>query len=339
MTVDLVPVARTTLDRLEALGVDLAAVLRHASLPSSRFEGAKAHLATREFFAFWRAVEDVGGVRGVGLRLGGDASPQQNVASMAALHAPSFGEALRKLARYKRLVCPEQVMIGVARGEARVRFEWVLAEEDPPATLIDGVFASAAQLARRGTGKELRPRRLELTRRRSDEALLAKHFGCPVKFDAPADLLVFDGKALAEPFVTHNPELLAVLVPGLEAALREGGVGAPSLLDDVRAVLSQRICGERPAVDKVAKALGLSGRTLQRRLEELGTSYQRLLDDVRHRSARRLLSNTDLDPGEVAFLLGFEEFNSFTRAFHGWEGTTPARWRAARAEEPAADQS
>jgi AraC-like DNA-binding protein len=71
----------------------------------------------------------------------------------------------------------------------------------------------------------------------------------------------------------------------------------------------------------------MSGRTLQRRLEELGTSYQALLDEVRRRSARRLLVKTDLDTGEVAFLLGFEELNSFTCAFHAWEGTTPARWR------------
>ena len=71
----------------------------------------------------------------------------------------------------------------------------------------------------------------------------------------------------------------------------------------------------------------MSARTLQRRLGELGTSYQDLLDDVRRRAARRLLANTDLGTGEVAFLLGFEEANSFTRAFQGWERTTPAKWR------------
>jgi AraC-like DNA-binding protein len=156
--------------------------------------------------------------------------------------------------------------------------------------------------------------------------MLQRHFGCEVRFDAPADLLVLDATALAEPFVTHNAELLEVITPGLEAALNESG-HARTLADDVRTALSQRICGERPAVEKVAKALGMSPRTLQRRLEELGTTYQRLLDDVRRRSARRLLTNTDLDSGEVAFLLGFEELNSFTRAFHGWEGTTPTRWR------------
>ena len=79
----------------------------------------------------------------------------------------------------------------------------------------------------------------------------------------------------------------------------------------------------------MAKDLGLSSRTLQRRLRDLGTSHQALLDDVRRRSAKRLLAKTDLEQGEVAFLLGFEELNSFTRAFHGWEGTSPSRFRAA----------
>ena len=66
---------------------------------------------------------------------------------------------------------------------------------------------------------------------------------------------------------------------------------------------------------------------MQRRLGALGTSYQALLDDVRRQSARKLLANTDLAVGEVAFLLGFEEGNSFVRAFNAWEGTSPARWR------------
>ena len=200
----------------------------------------------------------------------------------------------------------------------------MFAGEGPPALLIDGVFAGVALLARRGTGKTVAPLRIELARRRAGESMLRRHFGCDVRFDAPLDLMVFEAKALDEPFVTHNAELLEVLVPGLEAALNDG---ARSLADDVRSTLTQRISGERPAVEKVAKALGMSVRTLQRRLEDLGTSYQALLDDVRRRSARRLLANTDLDTGEVAFLLGFEELNSFTRAFHGWEGTTPARWR------------
>jgi len=328
MSADLLPLPASQLERLAALGVDVARVLRLSNIARSRFEEGKARVTTAEFFAFWRAVEDVADTRDLGLRFGSETSPhQQHVASMAALHSPNLGEALKRLARYKRLVCPEQITIDVVRGEARLRFEWLLAGEGPPTVLIDGIFAGTLLLAQRGTGRPIVPRRVELARRRANEPMLRRHFGCDVRFDAPSDLLVFEAKALDEPFVTYNPELLEVIVPGLDAALKEG-VGARSLADDVRSTLGQRISGERPAIDKVAKAMGMSPRTLQRRLEELGTSYQELLDDVRRRSARRLLASTDLDAGEVAFLLGFEELNSFTRAFHGWEGTTPTRWRA-----------
>jgi AraC-like DNA-binding protein len=100
-----------------------------------------------------------------------------------------------------------------------------------------------------------------------------------------------------------------------------------TVADDVRTILGRRMHGERPTVEKIADEMRMSPRTLQRRLEAAGTTYQELLDEVRRQSARRLLANTNLDAGEVAFLLGFEELNSFTRAFHGWEGTTPTRWR------------
>lgn len=66
-------------------------------------------------------------------------------------------------------------------------------------------------------------------------------------------------------------------------------------------------------------------------LEEAGTSYQRLLDEVRQQAARQPLEDTQLEAGEIAFVPGFGELNSFTRAFRGSEGTTPARWRTAQA--------
>ena len=328
MTPDIVPLPLALLDRFAHIGLNVDAILERAKIPRSRFQGAAPHTTTVEFFALWEAVGASGGGGDLGLRFGTETLPhQQSVASLAALHSPTLGEGLKKLARYKRLVCPEQITIDLARGEARIRFEWLLAEGHPPPMLIDGIFAGVVDLARRGTGTPLRPRRIELTRRRAQEAVLRLHFGCSVRFDAPADVIVLDETALALPLVTHNAQVLALLLPGLESALADNH-SSRTLADDVRTVLRQRICGERPAVEKIARSLGMSPRTLQRRLGELGTTYQKLLDEVRHRSARRLLANTDLAAGEVAFLLGFEEMNSFTRAFHVWEGTTPARWRA-----------
>jgi uncharacterized membrane protein/AraC-like DNA-binding protein len=124
----------------------------------------------------------------------------------------------------------------------------------------------------------------------------------------------------------RGSQLLAVLLPGLERAI-EQDERARTLADDVRLALSQRMCGERPAVAKVAKSLGMSARTMQRRLGDLGTTYQDVLDDVRRRSAHQLLANESLGIGEVAFLLGFEEVNSFTVPF------TPGKRRRRRSGE------
>jgi AraC-like DNA-binding protein len=330
MMPDQIALPASLLERFARVGVDVDALLRRAGIPRSRFAEANPQGTTAEYFALWRAAGETGRSADIGLQAGSNTlAHHQSVATLAALHSPTLGEGLQKLARYKRLVCPEEVTIKVHRGEARLRFDWVLADTQPPPMLIDCIFASIVDLAKRGTGAPLKPRRIELTRppTPTHEATLRNHFGCPIKFDAAADLLVFDEAALALPLVTHNAQLLALIVPGLESALEQTG-SVRTLADDVRAALSQAISGERPAVEKVAKSLGMSPRTLQRRLGQLGTTYQKLLDEVRRRSARRLLANTELGAAEVAFLLGFEELNSFTRAFHAWEGTTPLRWRA-----------
>jgi AraC-like DNA-binding protein len=325
---DLVPIPLDLFDRLRRAGLDVDAILRRAKLPRSRFSVPKPQGTTAEFFALWRAVEAENNDPGLGLRIGVEVLPDEdNVVSLAAMHSATLGEGLQKLARFKRLVCPEKISIDVEEGEARLRFDWLLAQDTPPTILTDIIFAGVTNLAQRGTKTAVRPRRLEFIRRPANEAMLRRHFRCELRFDAPHDLLAFDEAVLALPMVNRNAQLLAVLLPGLEKAVGQDD-DARTLADDVRMTLSETMCGDRPAIAKVAKSLGMSARTMQRRLGELGTTYQGVLDDVRRQSARRLLANTDLAIGEVAFVLGFEEVNSFTRAFHAWEGSTPVRWRA-----------
>jgi AraC-like DNA-binding protein len=322
---DLVPIPLALFDRLARAGLDVDAILRRANLPRSRFNVARPEGTTAEFFALWRAVEESTTDPSFCLRLGVEAfTDTENVVVLAALHSDTLGEGLQKLARYKRLVCPERISIEVKRGEAQLRFEWLLAKDDPPMLLTEIIFAGVVHLAQRGTMMPVKPRRLEFARRQANEAILRRLFGCELYFDAPYDLMVFDEAMLALPMVNRNAQLLAVLVPGLELALPKNDP-ARTLADDVSEALSETMSGDRPTVSKVAKSLGMSVRTLQRRLGELGTTYQDVLDNVRHRSARRLLTSTNLGMGEVAFLLGFEEVNSFLRAFDLWEGTTPAR--------------
>lgn len=308
--------------------MDVPTVLKHAGLPDDLVGQSRAVVSTAQFFQLWRSAEALYSDPTLGIRLGdGTRTEVYDVVSLAALHSANLGEAMHKLARYKRLTCPEDISIDLSRDEAAVSMRWMLADGDAPHFLIDAVFASHLALAERGTGRSIRLRRLELTRRPVAVDVLSAHFHCELRFNAAQDRIVYDRADLDLPFITHDQDHLAELVPALEASLQELSA-TTSLRDKVWNVLARGMRGGHLRMAQVADALHLSPRTLQRKLGEAGTSYQQLLDQVRRHLARRLLDATDLDTGEIAFLLGFEELNSFNRAFRQWEGETPTRWRS-----------
>jgi AraC-like DNA-binding protein len=284
---------------------------------------------TRDFFRLWAAADDVFDDRSAGLRFGADAiGGGYGVAAIVALHAPDFRRALAALARYKRLTCPEVVEVEIAGAEATVRYRWLQASGEVPRLLVDTTMASLRELARRGTAARVAPVRLELARRPMDQALLRRHFACPIIFGAAHDAMVFDRTALDVPFVIADGGAFAHMLDGLEARIADGE-GASVLVGEARVAIARRLSGGlQPSIAAVAHRLGISSRTLQRRLDEGRTSFQQQLAEVRRITAGRLLANTDLDPVAIAILLGFVEPNSFVRAFRAWERTTPLRWRA-----------
>ena len=118
------------------------------------------------------------------------------------------------------------------------------------------------------------------------------------------------------------------LHPHFENQLKEGRA-RKSILGQVKWVLRRLLSGSRPDLLMIAKELGMSERTLQRRITEEGTTFRQLLNETRHELVRQYLGNASVEITEAAFLIGYEDPNSFYRAFRSWEGKTPAEWRAA----------
>jgi AraC-like DNA-binding protein len=212
-----------------------------------------------------------------------------------------------------------------------VEVSWPFAgKETPPELMMDAVFALVLELGRRGTKMKLTPKRVELARNPDKASGLEGYYGCPVKYRAPRNQLVFRASDLELPFGTHNEELLAMLSPQFEARL-EKEKEEESILDQVKWILKRLLSGSRPDLAMVAKELGMGERTLQRRITDEGTSFRELLNTTRHELVKEYLSNSSVEITETAFLLGYEDPTSFYRAFRSWEGTTPAEWRAAHA--------
>lgn len=305
-------------------------MLRAAALPAGFFRQEKILATTEELFALWNAIAQVSGDPGVGLSLGSEAQLERNdPAAIAALCSESFRDALGRMARYKQLTCPEEIRVSNAREETAIEFAWLLARQAEPAVLVDLCFAWIVAIGRRGTGSALCPLRLELARPAAHRKVLESHFGCRVTFEAGRNALVFRTAELERPFVTHNAELLGMIAPQLEAELG-ARASAQSLGERVKAIVKRVLAGQRPSIRAVAQRLGLSTRTLQRRLTDDGLTFQELVEEARRELARHYLRQDALELNETAYLLGYKDGNSFFRAFHQWEGTTPGEWRSSQ---------
>ena len=316
-----------TFTKLEELGVRASEVLRRAGLPQRYVEQPRVLLSTEEWFAFWRAIGEASSDPAIGLLLGTETKTERFSANgLAALSTENFGAAVNQMARYKQLTCPEEILQEKDDEEWSIQFRWLLAEEAEPTILIDCCFAWLLSTARLGTGTRLFPLRVEFVQPRPHVKTIERHFGCSVVSDASRNALVFRAADAQRRFVTRNAELLALLAPQFEEELKRENAD-DDFPERVRLAIQQKLTGRRPTIDDIADALHISSRTLQRRLQDEGSSFQRVLEGARHQLARHYLNNSTLELNEAAYLLGYEDGNSFVRAFRGWEGVPPARWR------------
>ena len=326
MTADKSKVPPAFWQTVEHLGVPPAALLRQARLPATLHLSA-GQVTTAQFFSLWKALEELKPEPGLGLMLVEHTDTSlYPPSSLAAFYARDYRDGVLRIARFKRLCSPEQLHVEQGRDGCVVTTEWPHATEPEPAILTDVTFASLVELGRRGTGQRLAPQRIELLRRRPKSDVYQKYFDCPVRFGASRNAITLKTVDLNRPFPGHNQELLDIVTPALVSALGELQARS-SIKEQVKVVLKRSLASGRPELSDVARDLGLSERTLQRRITEDGTSFRDVLIEARQELGRQLLSDPSAEIDEVACLLGYQDASSFYRAFRYWEGVTPSRWR------------
>lgn len=150
-----------------------------------------------------------------------------------------------------------------------------------------------------------------------------------LRFGAPVLGFAFDRECLDLPLPKADRNLQEVLVPYADQRLSQLPT-AKSVTADVRSLIAAQLAGGGPDVGAVASRLGMSLRTLARRLEAEGTSFRELVDDVRQQAALEWVGQRSLPFSEIADRLGFSHAAAFHRAFRRWTGQTPLRYRKAR---------
>ncbi|HEX6703462.1 MAG TPA: AraC family transcriptional regulator [Albitalea sp.] len=308
------------------VGLSPAAVLRSAGLPMRVLQLPAPRVPVADYFALWRSMAAHSGDVNIGIRLATAVkSDLTEPLFLAMTSSRSAADALSVLCAYKRLLSPEDMVLTRDGERVRLAIHWPAAVDAAPRELVDAELAFIVEVLRRGTARPaLAPRELHLRVTALDAgALHAAHFRCPIRTGAEHDAIVFDAADLAQGFVTFNPQLQDALLPYLNETLPRPA----SPVGRVRMAIAERLRGQRPAIRQVARELAMSTRGMQRLLHLHGTSFRRLLDEVRREHAQGLLGSTAFSDSEVSFLLGFEEPSSFYRAFRTWTGMSPSEFR------------
>jgi len=250
------------------------------------------------------------------------------VLSYAVLNAPTVGTGLRNLDRYGRShVQGGRITLAREGREAQLRYVLEVADRELARQHVESAAVVGLRIVRRLAGDTWRPRRVVFGHvRPRDAAEHARIFGCPVRFGGDEQLLMsFDAADLERPVAGADRRLLPIIEQHLDKLLDIDVKAA--LVQDVRSVLAQVLCDGNPTIRLVAKRLGMSVRTLQRRLDGHDVVFRDLVQEIRRELAERYLAERSANLTEVAFLLGYSELSTFDRAFRRWTGSTPVAAR------------
>ena len=303
------------------------------------FKLDKILVSTEEFFALHRGIAEASNDPAIGLKLGTEERLERyDPVKIAAISARSFRDAVERLSRYKQLTCPEEIRVVERGNESAVQFVWLLAHEKEPPLLVDVCFAWIVAHGASGHWATSDPKARRVSTSSSASRNVRRAFQLSREIQSRQNALIFSKTDMELPFVTHNADLLATVAPQLEAELTEQ-LAHKTFAEQAKGILKHLLAGQRPGIQDLARELHLSTRTLQRRLTEQSISFQRLLDEARRELARHYLLHSSRELNETAYLLGYEDANSFFRAFHHWEGTTPGQWRATQKNSQPTTQS
>ena len=314
--------SQSYLENLKALGLDFKQILTLAQLPDTTWK-EEMTLSTLDYFHLLTALDKVVTDEQI-LAMSRIRDIQMFMPPFfAALSTKNGLAAIEHFAKFKKITGPIVVSMEIFDDLARVNFRYDYAGLDLPRFAVLNEQLLLLDLIRTGTGEAVKPVRVGTPYTYGE--LAQSVFACHVE-QMEGNELVFQKADLEKPFLTANNVMLDYLEPQLKERLAEA-MTSESFTGVVQQKLYQMIPSGAFGIEDIAASLGISSRTLQRNLTAEGTKFNQELHNVQKLLAFSYFKNPDLSTEEVAYLLGYAEVSSFSRAFKKWTGETITAYR------------
>jgi AraC-like DNA-binding protein len=315
---------------LERSGYSINAFRRLSGVGAEESNDPDARVPIETMVRRWKAALELTENPALGLAVGADySSISHGILGHLISHSDTLGDALKVLCRYQRLLSGGDFLELVEdRSEASLTYHADDPDPDLWPTVVERAFASVVTVA---TGEAmgrftLKAVEFDYPKPRHSSAYSAL-FAAPCRFGAPKSRLIFPRSHMGLRMRNRHSSLHAVLSREVEAT-------HPGLIEDKRGTRA-RLWKTLPnlldrgaiSAEEASNALGVSERTLHRRLSLEGATYSELLDKARFERSIRLMGAPDASIEEIAMACGFQDNSGFYRALKRWTGMTPRAFR------------
>lgn len=320
---------RAYLELVSDIGVSREEFLAAARIDAERLDDIYGRLALAELDRVQEVALALTGDPALGLHMAERASaPAYDVMGYLVSHAATLRECFQNLSRYSRILSDVTTTIEEHADVATVVCRFMGPPDTPAVRLrAELVMMGFLRVLRSFCGESTMPHEVLFEHAAPpyrDE--YSRLFGGRERFEQPVTALRFDRVLLESETAYKNPRLKSILTDEAERLL-ERLERAATTAERIREWLALRGAKNPPAMMEAAKQLGISVRSLRRRLVEEGASYPKLVEEAQAALAKRLLDASDRSIYEVAFEMGFSDPSAFHRAFRRWTGMTPVQYR------------
>jgi AraC-like DNA-binding protein len=323
-------IARLAYARAKQADLPLQSLLSTAGLTTTQIEDRHARLKVKDQIRFLELVADVLHEDLLGFRLA-HGFDLREIGLLYYVMASSelLEDALRGAERYSHIV-NDGISIGIHFGKSTtIGLSYVGIERHSDRHQMVFWLTTIMRICRQLTNRRLVPSRLRILHRRlNEQSALETFFGCKVEFGAAVDEIVLPGNVGKFPISSADSYLNELLIENCEEALARRKSRRGSLRPDLENAIAVLLPHGKAHVDEVSRKLGMSQRTLARRLTEEGLTFTQVLDELKVELAKRYLRDADLQISEIAWLLGYREVSALTHACNRWFGKSPREMRS-----------